>query len=419
MHLMSKISAFARNGAIKYYGKTFVFKMLCVVIGFINSILINRCLGVALRGDYTTITNLASLLQLFLNLGIGSAYPALKRREGEKSKDIFTTLVLIVSFIYVVIVAVLFAFLNTEYRYVAVITFFMTLENLLSFVGIVEDVSKRNKINFFTLIVHAFTLAIVLFCFKNSLNAVLLAVIFDHFLLCACLFFNFKIKKIDFKLLNKKALRTIFAIATPSMLMNLLMYLNYHADVLFLSYMIDDSVQVGLYGTAVTLGNILWKVPDAFKEILYNRAAKKDNPEEVVGAIVFNMFVSIAVLIGFAVLGKWFLRTMYGEDFVDAYSLVLMMFIGTMPMTLYKLIHPIYIANGKTKIVVVLLLIAVLSNFTGNILLIPAYKAVGAAISTIISYAICGVAFLIRFNKDYKISFKSVMNVAAKKLKRD
>ncbi len=418
MHLTSKLSALARNESIKYYGKTFVFKMLCVAMNFLNSILINRCLGVALRGDYTTITNLASLLQLFLNLGIGSAYPALKRREGEKSKDIFTTFILIISFIYVVILAVLFAFLNTEYRYVAAITFFMTLENLLGFVGIVEDVSKRNKINFVTLIVHTLTLAIVLFCFKNSLDAVLLAVMFNHFLFCTCLVFTFKIKKIDFKLLNKRVLRTIFAIALPSMLMNLLMYLNYHADVLFLSYMIDDSVQVGLYGTAVTLGNILWKIPDAFKEILYNRAAKKDNPEEVVGAIIFNMFVCVAVLLGFVVLGKWFLRTMYGEDFVDAYPLVLMMFVGTMPMILYKLIHPIYIANGKTKIVVGLLLIAVISNFAGNILLIPTYKAVGAAISTIISYAICGVAFLIKFNKDYKVSFKGVIDVAAKKLKR-
>ena len=68
------------KSVVALYGKTVSYKLICVIIGFLNSILINRCLGVALRGEYTTITNWASLLQLVLNLGIGTAYPAFKRR---------------------------------------------------------------------------------------------------------------------------------------------------------------------------------------------------------------------------------------------------------------------------------------------------------------------------------------------------
>ena len=170
-----------------------------------------------------------------------------------------------------------------------------------------------------------------------------------------------------------------------------------------------DNYIVGLYGTAVTLGNMLWIIPDAFKDILYNRAAKKDNPEEVIVAIAANILICLIILIGFVILGKWFLGFMYGMDFIAAYPLVLLLFIGTLPMVLYKLIHPIYIANGKTGIVVLLLSIAVVTNLIGNVILIPLYSGVGAAISSIVSYMICGVAFYIKFKHDYNVNLTNTI----------
>ena len=186
-------------------------------------------------------------------------------------------------------------------------------------------------------------------------------------------------------------------------------------NILFLSEITKNNVEVGLYGTAVTLGNMLWIVPDAFKDILYNRATKKDNPDEVVVAIICNFIICIVILIGFVILGKWFLNLMYGQEYVAAYPLVLMLFTGTLPMVLYKLIHPIYIANGKTKIVVILLSIAVVSNFVGNILLIPRLEGMGAAIASVISYSICGVAFYFKFTKDFSVNILSSVKMMIKR----
>ncbi len=406
----SRITKLFQNKLVNMYGTSITYKLLCVAISFLNSILINRCLGVALRGEYTTITTLASLFQLFMNLGIGTAYPAFKRRYPDESKTIFTTLVFCVSAFYLIVLVSIFPILDNSYRYATIIAFLMTIENLLIFVAIVEDVSKRNKINCVTLIIYTIILTAILIFSKYNLHAVLLAVAFNHVMLCCCFVGLFKVSKIRIKSLNKKILVELFSIALPAMFMNFLMYLNYHADVLFLKYLTDDNISVGLYGTAVTLGNMLWIIPDAFKEILYNRAARKDNPGEVIIAIICNILLCVVVITGFVFLGQWFLKTMYGEDFIGSYSLALMLFIGTIPMIFYKLIHPIYIANGKTKTVVLLLLIAVVSNCIGNIILIPDYKAMGAAIASVISYAVCGVAFLIKFVKDYKISFNDVIN---------
>lgn len=406
------------KSTVALYGKTVVYKLVCVAIGFLNSILINRCLGVALRGEYTTITNWASLVQLFLNLGIGTAYPAFKRRNPENGKIIFSTIVLCMTSLYFVLASLMFPFVDSSVKYIIAIAIITAIENLLIFIAVVEDVSKRNAINIVTSCIHTCVLIFVFFILNQNLNAVLFAVIFDHLVLCCSFVFLYRIKEFSFRLINKKVIKDILVVAIPAMLMNMLMYLNYHADVLFLSEITKNNVEVGLYGTAVTLGNMLWIVPDAFKDILYNRATKKDNPDEVVVAIICNFIICIVILIGFVILGKWFLNLMYGQEYVAAYPLVLMLFTGTLPMVLYKLIHPIYIANGKTKIVVILLSIAVVSNFMGNILLIPRLEGMGAAIASVISYSICGVAFYFKFTKDFSVNILSSVKMMIKKIKR-
>ena len=411
-----------KKSVIKMYGKTVSYKLICVAIGFINSMLINRCLGVALRGEYTTITNWASLLQLFLNLGVGTTYPAFKRKYPKESKMIFTTLGFSMSGIYLIILIIAFFFVDIEYKYIGLIAYLTTMENFLIFIAIVEDVSKRNIINIVTSFCHTCVLGIIFIFARYNLDAVLISIILNHVVLCVAFLSFYKVKKVNFKVMSMDLIKEIFIIAIPAMFMNMLMYLNYHADVLFLSEMTKDSVEVGLYGTAVTLGNMLWIVPDAFKDIIYNRVAKKDNTSEVIVAILCNIVICSVFLIGFIICGKWFLKTMYGIEYISAYPLVLMLFFGTFPMILYKLIHPVYIANGKTKIVVYLLGIAVIINIVANIILIPKYKGIGAAIASIISYMICGIAFLLKFIKDYDISLfliiKKISNIIYEKMNR-
>ncbi len=389
------------NKTLKMYIKTILYKLICVLVGFLNSILINRSLGVALRGEYTSITNWASLIQLFLNLGIGTIYPSIKRENNEEAKSIISTLLYMVGIMYLVLIIILFPFLSTKVRYIAILSYLLTLENIILFVAIVEDVSKKNFINIITSILHTVVLFIIYYSFKRNLDMIILAVFLDHILLSLLLVANYKITIFDRGKINKSLLKSISYQSFPAMLMNMLMYLNYHADILFLSSMTKNSVQVGLYGTAVSLGNMLWIIPDAFKDILYNRSTKRDNPKEIKIAILINIVICIFVIIGFIFLGKWFLITMYGEEYLNSYGIALIIFIGTIPMILYKLIHPIYIANGKTSVVVILLLIAVITNILGNIILIPQFEGIGAALSSVISYSICGIAFYLRFVKDY------------------
>lgn len=405
------------DSIVKQYGLSVGYKLLCVALSFGNSVLINRCLGVELRGEYTAITNLASLLQLFLNLGIGNAYPVFKRKNPDKAKTIFSTVLYCQFLLYLCILAPVIIAAPLFYKYVVIIAVLCVIENQVIFISVVESVVEKNRLNLGTTLIYMINLFITYYLFRYNVDAVMIVVIIDHCLLTLSLIIKFKIFQFKPALLNTDLLGKLFRVSIPVMLMNILMYINYHADIIFLQYMIEDYYMIGLYGTAVTLGNMLWILPDAFKDVIYNRSAQKDNPEEIAISIIINICICMFVLIGFILLGRWFLNLAYGAEFIEAYPLTLMLFVGIFPMILYKLIHPLYISKGNTRIVVFLLSLAAIINVFGNILLIPIYSAYGAAMASIFSYSVCGVVFLIKFNKDFSISVKRIIEFCKQKLK--
>ncbi|KRE57653.1 lipid II flippase MurJ [Paenibacillus sp. Soil750] len=403
------------NKTVRLFHTSILTKLLIVSIGVINSVLINRYLGVELRGEYTTTLNIANLLQLILNLGIGSIYPAFKRKNIENVKDMFFALIIFQFIIYLIIFLALITFVEVNFKYELIITIVSIVETQIISLAIVEDVVKKNKTQIFTSLIYTILLFIVFLLAKSSLNTLLIIVIFNQLFFIMMIVYKFKLYSISINLISKELIKDVLRLGMPSMIMNLLIFCNYNIDILILHVMTKDYYAIGLYGTAVTLANMLWIVPDAFKDILFNRSAKKDNVDEIVVSIIFNIFLCFLIIIVFVFIGKQFLIFMYGNEYADAFHLVLILFSGIFTMILYKLIHPIYISNGKPNSVVKILLISVVLNVICNVLLIPVLGTVGSAVSTVLSYSICGVIFLMKFKKDFNVNFINIIRSIVRK----
>ena len=390
---------------LSLFGSSVVLRLATVCLGFVNSIAINRYLGVELRGEYTALLNYANLLQMFLNLGIGNAYPAFWKVNKVKAKGLFIKLSLSQFIAYSLIVCMIGLITSdSSITAIAIIATVMVIENQITFIALVEDVVKRNKILLVTSLLYSLVLIAIATLFSQSLTLIVVVTILNAVINTASLFF---VCVKDNNQRNSIALTdvlNILRISIPTMLVNVLMFCNYNIDILLLDIMTHDAAQIGLYGTAVFLGNIVWKIPDAVKEVLYSRAAREDNPREVLWCIAVNCFIAIVILLVFVFVGKQALDFFYGPDFVPAYRLVLLLFAGTVPMIFYKMIHPLYIANRKPGVIVGILSISVAVNIAGNLLLIPACSALGAAIASVVSYSICGLVFLGKFLADYRTS---------------
>ena len=402
MKIKFKIS---KESNILIYIVAIISKILVVLLSLFTTAMINRCLGVELKGEYAYINNWITIFITIFSLGIGQTYGAYRRRFGEEPKNTFVALTLIqtaIVFLIFVIAYILKA--NYYVTTILLVTTFSVLRSNILHIAAVEDVKKRDINTIIYKLIYTFLVFIVFIKNIRSLNVMIALLIIDEIIINIGTFIKYKFKP-DFNFLkkNKTNIREIYKLSIIAMLMFLMMTLNYNLDTIMLKQ-ISTNYSVGLYSVGVTLANMLWLIPDAFKDVMFHKTAKEDSIKDIVLSIKFNIYLALFIILGFVILGKWFIKFMYGIEYIEAYNVTVMLFVGSLSMIIYKLIHPLYISKGKQSIVLAILFISVVSNVIINLLLIPKFDIIGAAIASVVSYTICSMIFLYIFCKEYKVS---------------
>lgn len=378
-------------------------RLWSVAVGFVSSVLINRSLGVDLRGGYTTITVYASLIQAVGNLGLTFAYAPLMRAFGEeRAKAGLLTLVWGQFAAYLVLLPCALPFFSDESDFapVSLLSIAQILENQIVFIALIENIRRRNRTLLQSSILYACANLAILLFFPHNLVAIVGCLIGKAlFEVVACSLqerlFVFAPKSLDMHFVAK-ALR----FGLPTALLALLIQCNYNIDVVAMNYFGTGDYELGLFGTAYSLSNMLWFIPDAFKELVYHDSVRKNIDARTICLILINMAICVIICIAFGIFGEAFLGVLFGNAYCAAYPVTLVAFAGIIPMVAFKLIHPIYVNNGKSMRVVSLLVVSVLANIAIAVVLIPRYGAIGAAASTVFSYTICGMMFFVMYIKE-------------------
>lgn len=389
----------------KTYVTAIISKLLIIFISLIISALVNRKLGVFLKGEYAFLTNLVSTFIVIFSLGLGQTYCTFRREYGKEKLDYFVTLNFFTSLISILISIFFFAFKNYNYGIVFFLTASGVMKNNLLYYGAIEDVRKRDINNIIYKVVYLILIVVLYLFFKTSLYLLLLVVFIEDLIIIIGTIRTYKMKprvkgilSLDFK--------KIFSLGILCMVMHTLMTLNYSLDIIFLKKMTSSNL-VGLYSVGVTLANMLWLIPDALKDVLVNKTSRTDSINEIVTVTKYSLYFSIFLIIGFVIFGKLFINILYGNQFLDSYLCTIILFVGCLSMIIYKLIHPIYIAKGKQIVIVKILSLSVIINIIANLILIPLFNMYGAAIASVCSYSICSLFFLYTFCKEYNVEYKS------------
>lgn len=388
----------------KIYLTAIFSKISLILISVITSALINRQLGVALKGEYAYITNLVSMIVVILSFGLGQTYSTYRRKYGTDMLKYFASLTLVQSVIAFIIAGIFLIAKNTTYAIVFALSASGLLKSNFLYYAAIEDIRKRDINNVIYKIVYLVIITASYFLFAGSLKTLLLLIFFDDLFVVICTAIAYKFK-LSFKGIKKIGIPEIYKLGFLCMVMHSLMTLNYNLDIIFLKKM-STSTMVGLYSVGVNLGNMLWLIPDAFKDILVNKTSRKDEIEEIVKVTKYSLYFSLIIIIGFVIFGKLFIKIMYGNEFLESYNCTVILFVGCLSMIIYKLIHPIYIAKGKQWVVVKILAVSVLTNVILNYMLIPKFNIYGASIASVFSYSVCSIIFLIMFCKEYNIQYK-------------
>ena len=134
----------------KSYVIAMVSKISIILISMITSALINRTLGVEIKGQYAYISNWSTIIISILSFGIGQTYSTYRRKYGKEALNTFVFLTLlqtVISFIFFLITV--FLNMNSNVKLSMLIATMGILRNNILYIAAIEDIRKRdiNNVN--------------------------------------------------------------------------------------------------------------------------------------------------------------------------------------------------------------------------------------------------------------------------------
>lgn len=402
-----------RSMARRLTGNDYVFtiftKVMAVLIGLIASSYSNRFLGPELKGELGRISSMLSIVAVTANFGLYQPYPYYKRQGEPDVLDKFLRIFLLQFAAYTVIgvigAAVFGSFALTAVCLLAPV---QVLANQLSFMIMVEDVKFKNVIFFTARITNTVITILAFYTMERTIMVALALIVVGD--LITIIFALYRLRRVPNPLrADLRFAARIVPFGFISMLTTLMLTLNYRVDTLMMGYMYGvTDTEIGFYTLGVSLSEYGWLIPDAFREVLFSRTAKDDAIGEVTMSMKVNLYLTLFMIAGILLLGRPVIWLLAGAEYLPAYPVTVALIVGIIPMSYFKIIGTLLLAQGKKGAYLGMLTGSVAVNVLCNMALIPLWGKMGAAIASVASYTAAGALFLGYYLKTYRIPARDV-----------
>ncbi|MBK6538800.1 MAG: oligosaccharide flippase family protein [Ignavibacteria bacterium] len=380
-------------------------------------------------GIITIIYSYIAILNVFFSIGLESGYMKFaSTREVGTEKQNFSTPYIIVLFNSFLLSCLIFFFsseltsvfqIDSSYgyliKYSAVILFFDTIV-LIPFALL----RLNNKAKSFagikiTNIVLNVLLNILLISFFNfGIEAVfisnLIASLVTFILLLPLLKKNFSFS------INKDLLKELLKFSLPWIPAGIAANLVQIIDRPILKYLTDDKI-VGIYTANYKLGIFMMLVVSMFEfawRPFFLNNAKEPDAKKIFSKVltIFVLFCSVVFLIisffieDIVKINLPFNYNLIGKAYWEGLEIVPVILFAYILYGIYiNFMAGIYIEK-KTKYLPLITGAGAIANIISNFILIPEYSYMGAAISTLISYAVMMTGIFLVSQKYYKVNYE-------------
>jgi O-antigen/teichoic acid export membrane protein len=181
---------------------------------------------------------------------------------------------------------------------------------------------------------------------------------------------------------------------------NAFQFLNYRLD-FFLVSGLRGSAEVGVYSVAVSLAELLWKIPTAAATILFPRVAAGGH-----GGVAFTSRISrISLLITtasagiLAAIGYPLIHILFGSEFSRAYVPLLLLMPGVVALSIANILTSDLAGRGKPEYASFAAGITLALTIGLDLTLIPQWGASGAAVASTVAYTGAGLFLLVIFSR--------------------
>jgi len=414
----------------------FVIGILSAFIAFIFRIVLARNLSLEEFGLFYAVFVFVGFFTFLRNFGWGASLikyiPEFKvkgKYDSIKSTIIITsTLRIIFALVVGLVFFILSDFLANNYFHDPSASLILKLLSIFFILSVFVDIT-RNLLEafqkpfwfpFVDFLKNFFVLVLVLgfFYFGLGILSPVIAYLIIAFILPILFLpvilrsFNFSKYKITF---SKELVKKFFLFGLPFIFISTAAIVIAQVDTLLLTYF-RTLEEVGVYNVVLPISLLLLQFSNAISVILFPMCSElwaKGDKEKLIKVINFIYKYSFIFVIPIGLLIFSFapslLQVFFGEEYVVGSLAMRILLIGVILYTIANVNQYILAGIGKPKITAKIVIIVALFNFLGNLVLIPIYGIVGAAIMTTLSYVLALILSLKYLRKliSLKISFKS------------
>jgi len=401
----------------------FFTRVLLAGLNLVTGILLARMLSLEDRGLYSLVALVMSILFLAGNFGLSTStvyYAAKKETNRGKllANSFIASLVLplalgVLFFLAAPLFSKFLSGMSDKYLLLSLsaLPFYFFY---IMFTGLLLGTNRIKEYNF----VRMFeSVALLVFVFialyligAGLRGAVLgwwLSVFFAGLLSVILVFskvkFKLKFYPVEFKKTLKYGFKSYFA--------NLSQFFNYRLD-MFLVSLFTGWAGVGVYAVAVSLGEILWFLPNSVASLLLPKTSatsvkERNNFTPVVSRISFTITVLISILL-FAFSGP-LVKLLFGAKFIPSIVPLLILIPGTLIFSLQTILASDIAGRGKPEYNTYISFGGLLITIVLDLVLIPAYGVSGAAWASTVSYIASTAATIVIFLKMSGSSISSII----------
>ena len=199
------------------------------------------------------------------------------------------------------------------------------------------------------------------------------------------------------------AIRPLIQFAFLAFMTNLIQFLSYKMDIWFVNYFHGKQL-TGIYALGVSLAQMLWLLPSAIQSVLYAFISTHTDRQLMIQRTI-NTTRQIAVyaisagITGY-LLSIYLVPILFGEEFRESVQCIGLLFIGVVPFCLSMAVSGYFAGTGRVRINLYSAILGFIVCMAADLLLIPSYGILGAAIASSISYLSTVTFLLVKFHRD-------------------
>lgn len=397
------------------------FVLLFISAGI--SVITARVLGPEGRGLLTLILLIPMISSTFGKMGVGHAINFFANKTDRKSIiiDSFVLISLLSIILVVVVLPISIQLKSVVFKGISektiisiclLIPFYLIHYQQASLLQSFYLINIRNILQISKSLLNISFLIILIIILKLNVTGAVLSSVSSLIITVLFMMYYFS-KEINFTQLmpNWHNIRKLLNFGYKSHIGNILKDLSYKGDILIVSYFLSPRY-VGYYAIAVTLAEIILRIPDAIGTVLLPRVANMPAKEskyftpKVCRIVLIPIVIISAIII---LMSNQIVFIAFGKDYLPSSSALMFLMPGVIALAIWKIISNDLIAQGYPLHYSVSSAIGVLTMICFDILLIPIYGIAGAAIASSLSYIAATFAIVVIYINITNNPIKSIL----------